>query len=149
MRLKDLEVSIMAPNGAWERRPLLESPYLTSLQAGDRRLYDRYRTDVLGRHWPDVLPHFRTWERHLELVRSIRTHGFAFRRDEPIVLLDGNVIADGQHRICVLALLHGADAVLGLADGRAELDPPCRWYLASDGRPCRIAVGGSFTRSRL
>ncbi len=138
--VSNLAALVLRNDGQWQRTALHESPCYIALTQNDRGIYDHYRNDVIGKHWPEVLPFSRTWGKYLELVASLRDRGFVYDAHAPVVVFKDNLLADGQHRMAALMHLHGGSLHLQLRRGAARLEQPIQWRLALLGQPCRVVV---------
>lgn len=95
-----------------ETVPLSASVYLRALRQDDSDIYAQYtkRLDDEFGGQPGM-----TWFEFLDLVDSIREHGFNTSLGNPI-LVHNRLVFDGQHRLAALYHVYGPRCELSLFD---------------------------------
>jgi hypothetical protein len=138
MRLGDLQVLLMRPDGIWWKTSIHDSPFYRSLP-DSQGVYDHYRNEILLKHLPSLESLVRNFDEFLTLVEKIRVNGFDHKSQAPVVLFH-DCIADGQHRMCALLHLYGADTQLIVTEGRARNRNQV-WQEDESGVDCRFVTG--------
>lgn len=108
VKLKDLQISLIQPDGTFVYFPLKESPYYKSLLKLDHGIFDKYRDQLALWFYkkPITSKEEITYAEFLKLHNDIRDNGFKIM--EPKIRIEDNVrVLDGQHRLSILLYLYG------------------------------------------